>query len=195
MWVVLSGSIGTAKEELAKNLESQNFDYLSFDYNECETEYDFIANRYILSSEIDPKNNFVTIRSVHDSLVFALAKLKCNLINDSDYKKIVETVENFTNLKTPDVFILAKTENRMDSMNRLSMKYDEIVNDTFLKTLDEEYEKYYEMIGVPKFVVNTSKPLNLVLEDFNFYMSSIKTTKLNEETIWRKDFLNEIWMG
>lgn len=195
MWVVLSGSIGTAKEELAKNLESQNFDYLSFDYNECETEYDFIANRYILSSEIDPKNNFVTVRSVHDSLVFALAKLKCNLINDSDYKKIVETVENFTNLKTPDVFILAKTENRMDSMNRLAMKYDEIVNDTFLKTLDEEYEKYYEMIGVPKFEINTSKPLNLVLEDFNFYMSSIKTTKLNEETIWRKDFLNEIWMG
>jgi deoxyadenosine/deoxycytidine kinase len=205
MWVVITGPVGTAKTKLAEVLLEDDFIFLDAELEKreqlngyIENEFDKMIQRYKLQERIakeKEKKDFVTVRSHWDSAIFALAHYKAHIIEERDCRLIVEMVEALGEITCePDIIVMANFPQKITAMDRLKMKHGDIVTDEFLDAIRNEYEIFYERVGKPKLEIDSSQTMDKVINDFKFYMASVKTTMVSESTIWKKDFLNGIWL-
>lgn len=203
MWVLITGPVGTAKTALAKILVEDGFINLDegsvISQNKIDIyqlELNYLTTRLKKMSAVKDKrdrNHVVTVRSIWDTAVFAVANEKAFKMTLDECNSLLSIVESAHGIaEKPDIVVYATTT-KLNAFDRVAMKH-EPVEENYFDCINEEYENFASKITVPLVRIDASMPYDKMRDSLRFYMASVMSTKSAEQTIWKKDFLNELWL-
>jgi len=203
MWVLLTGSIGTAKTALADILAKDGFFFPKVEdpksWNDSfDREFSYLAQRTAEMESVKSirdRGKIVTIRSIWDTIVFARAAVKSFDMSEERCEMLTNMVRSLHGIaEKPDMVVYAYAP-KISAIDRATMKGNLSVDDMFMDSLLEEYDDFVKNIEAPMIDVDVTMPYEAMREMLTFNMASIGSTRIPEETIWKKDFVNEFWMA
>jgi len=196
MWIVLSGPPGTSKAKIAEFLQKEGFHYLDWRVvvddtkSIFERELQYLLQRIRIQLEVQERatrEDILTIRSVWEGrYVYIKAHAERGEIDEREVK-ILETIySSFVDiLKPPTAFFYVRCVEKITSFNRIFLSGREINQDYFELVL-KKYEEFVELLALPVVSVDHADSIDILLEDVEFGIASLKSNRFSSDTIWKR---------
>src|SRR3990172_8434804 len=197
MWISITGMPGSSKSLALEFLQKEEFQFLqhlpptglpnmaSFEGNYL----DLRIRTQFLAQRDKNRKDLVTIRTAWDSChVFIPLQEQMERLTKEEANNLRARFQCYADLlEPPSVVVVMKTD-RQSIMNKLKMN-DQLITDVEFKILESLYENFTQKIKVPIIELDTSQPQEILQNNLIFGISSIRSSRSDGDTIWRKEFI------
>lgn len=196
MWISIIGPVGSGKSLVKKILESRNFQLESELFNfstsiEYRSDFYFKHDQAAFLKRLN--NDIFTIGSFwdyHECIVpvmfenFEITESELYLMNER-----YNTTKEF--LEPPTCVIFTKMSEQQ-AYNRLMLS-GEVVNHLVINKIERQlqyYEKFIQKVAVPVIEIDMGQNIDMALNDLNFSIDSILTSRLDTASIWKRNMFH-----
>ena len=196
MWVAVTGSVGVCKNKVIEYLTTlKKYDHRSLGdpckrLTRLSEELDWMGNRILLQQSFErdiDRANIVTNRSAWDSLMFVNVAYKLKEISEEDYEAFRVVYDKFTQELTPPHMVIYLKSNYINATNRMQLQ-GESPNMDFVVALTKEYEEIMPWVRVPVIEIDVEERIDPVLEEVQYGLDNLSTTKLDLKSVWDRTF-------
>ena len=143
------------------------------------------------AASLRDRRDIVTIRSFFDDYeVYLKTMHDLTTLTDRDMKHFATIYENVCKMQQiaepPDIVIYMKTP-KMSAMNRQALT-DNLIHQDFFHKEVEYYEEFIQKIAVPIIEIDASAKPEVVKNELDYGVSSLKAARLGSQTVWRRHF-------
>jgi hypothetical protein len=188
MWICIMGAPSTGKEVISSLLKKKDFEEIKVTTTiKCELHYLVIklVEQTKAQSQMFDKNVF-THRTIWDTFeVMAKVSLQMEKISEKEYEdaRIGYNAMELS-VQPPNLVIFTRMEKR-DIQNRTLLQ-GRRPDDREISMQIELYEEFISRVRVPKIELDMSKSIELISEELNFGIDSVKSMVLTQKTIWSR---------
>lgn len=195
MLLLISGPEGSCKQQVSKSFEMDGYVVLSLDMSlfGALDESEILKKRIELhreAQELSRRKDVVMIRSPYESVyIYARLAVQKNLLFEQEYQKLEEQLKN-ADLQPPDLMVYLYHSTKMNAFNRMLLSSQEPCEEDY----DEVCRLYEEMVSrvkIPLVKCDVSQHFDVVLKDLDFSVSSVRSTRLDVSTIYKKEMFYE----
>lgn len=194
MWAIISGSDGSGKNVISEWFVRESFQNESQPiktskdgfFKEMLNMSEYLATA-IRCGDMMHNSDVFTIRSFWEcgEIYLPLAK-RFQEITAQEYETGIECYESMKSLVTaPTCFVHCKID--LKSALERSMLKGQPLDQNRLKYQLELYEKFFEKISIPVLEIDMTKQIDVALKDLDYSVMSVKGSRLDAQTVWRRN--------